>query len=85
MGYNSFETVNIEAQEELALTFNAQQVQWVLLFEQPKDFADVYIIHSDVELNKIKMNINEVVDVKWAIFNEIEKMILNHIFFIKHT
>ncbi|MBO4823435.1 MAG: NUDIX domain-containing protein [Clostridia bacterium] len=35
-GMNSFETVNIEAQEELGLKFNNEQIKWILSFKRPK-------------------------------------------------
>lgn len=74
-GMNSFDTVNIEAQEELGLRFDKEQIKWFLSFKRPKDFVDVYIINADVDLKDVVMAPDEVIDVKWANFDEIEQMI----------
>lgn len=79
-GMNSFETVNIEAQEELGLKFNNEQIKWILSFKRPKDFVDVYVINADVDLKDIVMAPDEVIDTRWATFNEIEEMIKNKTF-----
>ena len=79
-GHSSFEMVNIEAYEELGLQFDEKQIKWVLSFKRPKDFVDVYLINADVDLQKVVMAPDEVIDVRWATFDEIEQMIKNETF-----
>lgn len=74
-GVSSFDTVNLEAREELGITFNTKQIQWVLSFKRPKDFVDVFVIHADVKLSNIVMNPEEVVNVKWATWEEIDVLV----------
>ena len=74
-GKSSFAMVNVEAQEELGLTFQESQIKWVLSYKRPKDFVDVYVVHADIDLKTVKMAPDEVIDVRWATFDEIEQMI----------
>ncbi len=79
-GVSSLDTVKLEAQEELGLKFNDKQIKWILSYKRPKDFVDVYVIHADVDLQNVVMAPDEVIDVKWATFAEIEQMMVNQTF-----
>lgn len=79
-GVSSLATVRIEAQEELGLEFVETQIEWLLSFKRAKDIVDVYVIHAEVDLGKIVMAPDEVIDVRWATFDEIESMIAKHTF-----
>ena len=79
-GVSSFDTVKIEAQEELGLKFDEKQIKWVLSYKRTQDFVDVYLIKADVDLQNIIMNPDEVIDVQWATFDEIEQMIVDKTF-----
>ena len=79
-GNSSLATVKLEAQEELGLEFTEEQIKWLLSFKRAKDIVDVYVIHAEVDLAKIVMAPDEVIDVRWATFDEIESMIAEHTF-----
>lgn len=74
-GKSSLETVNLEAQEELGITFDIAKIKWMLSYKRAKDIVDVYVIKDEIDLYKIVMAPDEVIDVKWASFDEIDKMI----------
>lgn len=79
-GVSPLATVRIEAQEELGLEFVETQIEWLLSFKRPKDIVDVFVIRAEVDLSKIVMAPDEVSDVKWATFAEIEQMIVDKTF-----
>lgn len=82
-GVSSFATVNCEAQEELGLCFDEQQISWFLSFKRQKDFVDVYVIKAEVDLKKIVMNPDEVIDVKWATWEEIDALVKQKKFIVQ--
>lgn len=49
-------------------------------FKRPKDFVDVWLVHSDANLNDLKLQQDEVQSVKWVSRNEIKDMLNQGIF-----
>ena len=48
------------------------------------DFVDIYYLKEDIDINEIKIQKEEVEDVKWATIDEIQEMIQQEIFSESH-
>mgnify|MGYP000292622081 FL=1 len=49
------------------------------------DFVDIYYLKEDIDIKKIKIQKEEVEDVKWATIEEINELIKNEAFSESHT
>lgn len=73
-GENSSETIERETMEELGIKLNTNEAQLLKKFKAGTVWIDTYFIKQDIDLTKIKMQEDEVCDVKWATYDEIEQI-----------
>ena len=76
-GESSWQCCVRECREELGLNPDIKSAIWVGTFKRPLDFVDVWLIEQDVNLADIRMQPEEVQNVKWASLDEIQRMIEN--------
>ncbi len=79
-GEDSWQCCVREAREELGITLDIEKSVWVGTFKRPNDFVDVWLVQSDVDISDLKLQPDEVQDVKWATDSEIQEMIDNGTF-----
>ena len=63
-----------ETLEELGLKLNMEKSVMIGSFKRLKDFVDVWLIYSDVDIHDLKLQPEDVQDVKWATIQQIEDM-----------
>lgn len=73
-GETSIETIQREALEELAVTLNKEDLKLVKQYKTGTVWLDVYFIKQDIDIDNIVMQEEEVCDVRWATYDEIEKI-----------
>lgn len=79
-GEKSIETIEREAFEELGVTLNIQDVKLAIRFKAENVWVDTYFLKQDIDLNNIIIQKEEVCDVKWATYEEIEYLYQSHQF-----
>ncbi len=79
-GETSLQTIERETQEELGIKLDKSKVQFIKRFKTGNVWIDTYFIRQDIELKDIVMQEDEVSDVKWATFEEIEELFASHQF-----
>lgn len=72
-GETSLQTIERETFEELGIRLNLQDLQLVKTYCVEEVWLDEYIIRQEVDLKDIVMQEDEVADVKWATYAEIEE------------
>lgn len=75
-GETSLQTIERETQEELGIQLNMKNVQLIKRYKTGEVWLDTYIIRQDINLDTICMQEEEVSDVKWATFDEIEELFI---------
>lgn len=83
LGENSLETIVREAKEELCIDIDPLKLKLVTKFKTGNVWIDTYILKNDYNLSKMKFQIEEVSDAKWATWNEIDELV-NKGMFIKN-
>lgn len=73
-GESSRQTIEREAMEELGIKLNVEKAQLLKRFKTGNVWIDTYFIKQDIDLQKIKMQEDEVCDIKWATYDDIEKI-----------
>ncbi len=71
-GENSRETIERETKEELGIELNMNEVKLLKKFRTGKVWIDTYFIKQEIDLNEITMQEDEVCDVKWATYDEVD-------------
>lgn len=79
-GETSLQTIERETQEELGIKLNMDDVQFVKRFKTGEVWIDTYLVRQDINLNDVVMQKEEVSDVKWATYDEIEEIFKNNNF-----
>ena len=74
-GETSKQGIITEIKEELGIDIPEENIQLFKTIKTEDDFVDIYYLKEDIDINKIKIQKEEVSDVKWATINDIEKMI----------
>ena len=74
-GETSKQGIITEIKEELGIDIPEENIQLFKTIKTEDDFIDIYYLKEDIDINKIKIQKEEVSDVKWATINDIEKMI----------
>ena len=69
-----------EAIEELGIKLNMENAQKIRRYRLSNLWLDVYLVKQDVTLSNIKLKEDEVSDIKFASFDEIEKIYDNNMF-----
>ncbi len=73
-GESSWQCCVRESVEELGLKPEIENSVWVGTFKRPKDFVDVWLVHSDINIKDLKLQTAEVQNVKWASTQDIDQM-----------
>lgn len=83
LGENSKDTIVRESKEELDIDINANDLKLITKFKTGNVWIDTYILKCDYDISEMKFQEDEVSDVKWATWTEINDLV-NNSQFIKH-
>jgi len=75
LGENSINTIVREAKEELDININADDLKLITKFKTGKVWIDTYILKCNYDISKMKLKKDEVSDVKWATWTEINNLV----------
>ena len=71
--------------EELGVDIVKENIKLFKTIKTEDDFVDIYYLKEDIDIKKIKIQKEEVEDVKWATIEEINELIKNEAFSESHT
>lgn len=83
-GETSRQGIITEIKEELGINVVEENVKLFKTIKTEDDFVDIYYLKEDIDINKIKIQEEEVEDVKWSTIDEIQKMIQQENFSESH-
>ena len=83
-GQTSLQGIHTEILEELGLDVNKGNLKLFKTVKTDKSFVDLYHLQQDVDLATLKLQKEEVSDVKWATCQDIEDLIKHNLFFKPH-
>lgn len=83
-GETSKQGIITEIKEELGINVVEENVKLFKTIKTEDDFVDIYYLKEDIDINEIKIQKEEVEDVKWSTIDEIQKMIQQEIFSESH-
>jgi isopentenyldiphosphate isomerase len=83
-GDSSQQAAHRELMEELSLDYDFSLVRPAVTVNFPNGFDDIYLIQLDLEPSRLRLQDNEVEEVKWASREEIKAMIQNGEFIPYH-
>lgn len=72
---SSKETVKRESKEELNLEINEDEIYYIGSYVRKKDIVDVWLVKKEIDIDKLKLEPNEVENVKLVTFEEFDNMI----------
>lgn len=84
-GKTSKQGIITEVEEELGINLNENNIVLIKTIKTEDDFVDIYYLKENVNMNKIKIQKEEVEKVKWSSEAEIKKLIENGEFSKSHT
>ncbi len=73
-----------EVREELGIIIDRNNMELVLSFKREHGFVDVWLVRENIDINNVKLNYDEVTEVKWATFDEVQHLIESNEF-VKST
>lgn len=73
-GETSLQTIEREVLEELGIKLNCQDLQLITTYKTGNVWLDEYITKQEINLKDIVMQEEEVSDVKWATYEEVEQI-----------
>lgn len=79
-GETSLQTIERETKEELGICLNMKDIKLVKQYKTGTVWLDTYLIKQDIDLKDIIMQEEEVSEVKWATYDEIEEIYNHHQF-----
>ena len=74
-GDDGFKTVIKEVKEELGLNLLPSEFNYVDTFDYKNGFLEIYYVKKDIDINKLKLQEEEVEEVNWYSIDEIKKLI----------
>lgn len=74
-GETSLQTIEREVKEELGITLNVQDLQLMTHYKTGNVWLDEYFVRQEVDLKDIVMQPEEVCDVKWATYEEVQTFV----------
>ncbi len=83
-GETSKQGIITEIKEELGINVVEENVKLFKTIKTEDDFVDIYYLKEDIDIKEVKIQKEEVEDVKWATIEEIQKMIQQEIFSESH-
>ncbi len=84
-GETSKQGIVTEIREELGVNVTEKNIILFKTLKTEDDFVDLYYLKENIDIDKIKIQKEEVEEVKWATIDEIQNMIKNNIFSESHT
>ncbi len=84
-GETSRQGIISEIKEELGIDVSERNVKLFKTIKTEDDFVDIYYLKEDIDIKEIKIQKEEVEDVKWATIDEIEELIKSGSFSESHT
>ena len=66
-----------ECKEELGIDIDTNNIELILSFRRKYDFVDVWLVKQDIDISTLKLQADEVADVKWATIDEIKRLMEN--------
>ena len=75
VGENSKQTIIRESKEELDINVNCDDLKLITRFKTGNVWIDTYIIKKDYDISEMKFKEDEVSEVKWASFEEIDDLV----------
>ena len=84
-GETSKQGIITEIKEELGINVIEQNIKLLKTIKTKDDFVDIYYLREDIDIKKIKIQKEEVENVKWATIDEINELIKNEDFSESHT
>ena len=84
-GETSKQGIVTEIKEELGVNVTEKNIILFKTLKTEDDFVDLYYLKENIDIDKIKIQEEEVKEVKWATIDEIQNMIKNNIFSESHT
>lgn len=83
-GESSLQGIVTEIKEELGITVNSNNLKLIKTIKTEDDFIDIYYVMCNIKINDIKLQEDEVEEVKWATQSEIEALIKKGDFLQSH-
>lgn len=74
-GHNGLQTTIKEAEEELGLVLEPNELNYIDTIKYNNCFIEIYHTNKTVDINKLKLQIEEVESVKWYTVDEINELI----------
>ena len=84
-GQTSKEGIITEVKEELGIDIVPENIKLFKTIKTEDDFVDIYYLKENVDVTKIKIQKEEVSDIKWATIEEIKKLIKSEAFSTSHA
>lgn len=73
-GETSLQTIERETYEELGIKINVADAKWVNRYKVEDVWLDIYLLRQDINIEDLSLQKEEVSEVKWASYEEIEKI-----------
>lgn len=74
-GDDGFKTVIKEVKEELGLNLLSSEFNYVDTYDYKNGFLEIYYVKKDIDINKLKLQEEEVEEVNWYSIDEIKDLI----------
>lgn len=75
-GETSIQTVIRELKEELDVTPNIDNLEFIASYKREKDFVDVWVLKQNIDTKDLKFNDEEAQDAKWVTIEEWENLLM---------
>lgn len=84
---NAEDTIIRELEEELSIKININELKKIIIFKYPNRSCifNVYLLEKDIDINKIKLQYEEVDKIEWMTISEIENKIDSASFLESHA
>lgn len=79
-GESSLDTIKRETKEELGIELEVEKAIKIHHYKTGNVWLDEYIVEQEIDLSDIIMQVEEVSNVKFATFDEVEKLYENNMF-----
>lgn len=76
-GEESYQGAIREAKEEMGISLNPENVEFLLGFKREHDFVDVFLAKDNTNINDVKMQEDEVSESRWVTPLELAQIISN--------
>lgn len=74
-GEDSFTAASRELYEELGISSNRSTLKFAKRIKRRNSFVDVWVINTDIPINNLNLQKNEVASAKWVTKEQLKKMI----------